>query len=428
MKRLLMVAYHFPPLAGSSGIQRSLRFAQQLPSHGWQPAVLSVNTRAYEQTGADLLAELPADLEVVRAFALDASRHLAIAGRYPGWLARPDRWLSWLLGAVPAGLAMIRRHRPAAIWSTYPIASAHLLGYSLSRLSGLPWVADFRDPMAHEGYPADARTWQSYLSVEKKVFSRASRAVFSTPGAAHLYRQRYPVQAERIRVIENGYDEEAFRRASDQSHGTALNPRSLTLLHSGIVYPQWRNPSGLFEALQRLLSAGAIRPETLRLRFRAPVHDRWLADLAERHGLGFMVEILPPLPYIEALTEMLAADALLALQSVDCNDQVPAKVYEYLRARKAILGLTDPQGDTAGLLRAAAMGPVCALEAPAEQIAEALLALLAELNNGASPVVNDRLVGAASREARTAALAGLLNEVTAAAGSPRSLNSNPSKP
>ncbi|MCU7375653.1 glycosyltransferase [Paucibacter sp. O1-1] len=428
MKRLLMIAYHFPPLAGSSGIQRSLRFAQQLPGHGWQPAVLSVNTRAYEQTGSDLLAELPADLEVVRAFALDASRHLAIAGRYPGWLARPDRWLSWLLGAVPAGLAMIRRHRPAAIWSTYPIASAHLLGYSLSRLSGLPWVADFRDPMAHEGYPADARTWQSYLSVEKKVFSRACRAVFATPGAARLYRQRYPVQAERIRVIENGYDEDAFRRASDQPHGAALNPGSLTLLHSGIVYPEWRNPSGLFEALQRLLSAGAIRPQTLRLRFRAPVHDRWLADLAERHGLGFMVEILPPLPYIDALTEMLAADALLALQSADCNDQVPAKVYEYLRARKAILGLADPQGDTAGILRTAAMGPICALEAPAEQIGEALLSLLASLNGGASPVADEHLVGTASREARTAALAGLLNEITVAAGSPSGLKSNLSKP
>lgn len=428
MKRLLMIAYHFPPLAGSSGIQRSLRFAQQLPSHGWQPAVLSVNSRAYEQTGSDLLAELPADLEVVRAFALDASRHLAIAGRYPGWLARPDRWLSWLLGAVPAGLAMIRRHRPAAIWSTYPIASAHLLGYNLARLSGLPWVADFRDPMAHDGYPADARTWQSFLRVEKKVFSRACRAVFSTPGAARLYRQRYPMQAEHIRVIENGYDEDAFQRASDLPHGAALNPGSLTLLHSGIVYPQWRNPTGLFEALQRLLSAGAIRPETLRLRFRAPVHDRWLADLAERHGLGFMVEILPPLSYIEALAEMLAADALLALQSADCNDQVPAKVYEYLRARKAILGLADPQGDTAGILRAAAMGPICALEAPAEQIAGALQALLADLDSGASPVVNNSMVEAASREARTAALAGLLNEMTATAGSPRSLTPNTSKP
>ena len=44
MKRVLMVAYHFPPLAGSSGIQRTLRFVQQLPSFGWQPLVLTAAT------------------------------------------------------------------------------------------------------------------------------------------------------------------------------------------------------------------------------------------------------------------------------------------------------------------------------------------------------------------------------------------------
>ena len=43
MKRVLMVAYHFPPLAGSSGIQRTLRFVQHLPALGWQPLVLNKN-------------------------------------------------------------------------------------------------------------------------------------------------------------------------------------------------------------------------------------------------------------------------------------------------------------------------------------------------------------------------------------------------
>jgi hypothetical protein len=32
--RILMIAFHFPPLAGSSVIQRTLRFAQHLPING----------------------------------------------------------------------------------------------------------------------------------------------------------------------------------------------------------------------------------------------------------------------------------------------------------------------------------------------------------------------------------------------------------
>ncbi|MBX3638145.1 MAG: glycosyltransferase, partial [Rubrivivax sp.] len=125
MKRLLMVAYHFPPLAGSSGIQRTLRFVQQLPRFGWQPMVLTTQARAYEKTSDDLLPEVPDGTLVCRAFALDTARHLSIGGRYPGRLARPDRWITWRFDAVRQGLRLIREHRPDAIWSTYPIATAH---------------------------------------------------------------------------------------------------------------------------------------------------------------------------------------------------------------------------------------------------------------------------------------------------------------
>ena len=104
MKRILMIAYHFPPLAGSSGIQRTLRFVQHLPSLGWQPMVLTAHTRAYEQTSQDLLADVPSNTLVRRAFALDTARHLHLAGRYLGWMARPDRWVSWKFDGVREGL------------------------------------------------------------------------------------------------------------------------------------------------------------------------------------------------------------------------------------------------------------------------------------------------------------------------------------
>ena len=104
LKRVLMVAYHFPPLAGSSGIQRTLRFLQHLPSLGWQALVLSASPLAYEKTSDDLLADVPAGTVVRRAFALDTARQLQVAGRYMGWMARPDRWMSWRFDGVRQGL------------------------------------------------------------------------------------------------------------------------------------------------------------------------------------------------------------------------------------------------------------------------------------------------------------------------------------
>jgi hypothetical protein len=217
LKRVLMVAYHFPPLAGSSGVQRTLRFVQHLPAFGWEPLVLTASERAYERTSPDLLAVVPPNTVVQRAFALDTARHLQIAGRYAAFMARPDRWVSWKFAAIREGLRMIKRFKPEAIWSTYPIATAHLIASELSKQSGLPWVADFRDPMAQEGYPADPLTHKAYVEIESDAAKHARFCVFTTPGAARIYQERFPAVADRMMVLENGYDEESFVAASARS-------------------------------------------------------------------------------------------------------------------------------------------------------------------------------------------------------------------
>src|SRR5690242_9573515 len=100
-KRILMVAYHYPPCVGSSGQQRTLCFSKDLLKLGWQPLILTAKEKAYALTGDDQLNDIPRDVPVTRAFALDTSRHLSIRGRYIRSLALPDSWMTWWLGAVP---------------------------------------------------------------------------------------------------------------------------------------------------------------------------------------------------------------------------------------------------------------------------------------------------------------------------------------
>ena len=411
MKRVLMIAYHFPPLAGSSGIQRTLRFAQHLPALGWEPLVLTADARAYERVSNDQLKDIRSGTVVERAFALDTARHLSLRGRYPEFLARPDRWISWWLGAVPKGLAMIRRFRPDCIWSTYPIATAHRIACTLQRLSRLPWIADFRDPMAQDGYPADRRTWRSFRWLEEMALRRAACGVFVTPGAARMYRERYPeLPPERIAVIENGYDEEAFDGLGD-SGPEPLVPGTKTLVHSGIVYPSERDPSHFFQALRRMLDQGLLRPGELRVRLRASAHDQLLQPMIERHSLQGIVELAPPLPYREALREMLRADGLLLLQASNCNEQIPAKFYEYLRCRRPILGLTDPRGDTAAALRQAGLDSIAPLDTPRDIVGE-LRRFLDGLHTGNARLPDAAAVSSVTRRRRTEALAHLLDRVT----------------
>ncbi|MDP2171363.1 MAG: glycosyltransferase [Rhodocyclaceae bacterium] len=403
-----MIAYHFPPLAGSSGIQRTLRFVQHLPSFGWEPLVLTVMPQAYERTSADLMGDVPAGTIVERAFALDTARHLAVNGRYAGWMARPDRWRSWQFAGVWQGMRMIERYRPDAIWSTYPIPTAHVISSALHRRSRLPWIADFRDPMAQAGYPADPLTWKSFKAIEMNAVSNASFSTFTTPSAAEDYRKRYPEARERIVVLENGYDEESFAAVSP-APTLALNPGAITLLHSGIVYPEERDPTQLFAALQRLVKSGQLRAGELKIRFRAPVHDNLLQTLAQQFGVAEFIEILPPLPYREALLEMLRADALLVMQAANCNAQIPAKIYEYLRAGRPIIGLTDPAGDTAGVLRDAGIDALAQIDS-ADEIAALLPGFIRAVKEGRALLADRNFVAKASRSGRTAALARLLSK------------------
>lgn len=415
MNRVLMVAYHYPPMRGSSGIQRTLKFSQYLPQHSWQPLVLSASPRAYANSGNDQMAEIPREAIVHRAFALDTSRHLSVRGRYVGWMALPDRWVSWCLGAIPAGLQMIRKYKPQVIWTTYPIASAKLIGLVLHKLTGLPWIADLRDPMTDVDYPADPLTRRFYRWIEEKTVRNCALAVCTTPGAIVTYTKRFPdIPVSRFALIENGYDEENFSTAAaSQKPAAPIAGRPFTLIHSGIIYPSERDPVPFFEALAELKAGGTVTAMRLRVVLRATAHDDFLVPLIEKYGIGDIVSLAPHIAYRDALAEMLGADGLLVLQATNCNHQIPAKLYEYLRARRPVLALTDTTGDTAAALRHAGIDTIGPLDDKAG-IQAALLRFLELAEAGHAPLASDEAVAANSRRARTAELARLLNAVTVA--------------
>lgn len=408
VKRALMIAYHYPPMRGSSGIQRTLKFSQYLPRWGWEPIVLSASRGAYQDTSEDQTGEIAEHVHVHRSLAFDAARHFALKGRYPGLLAQPDRWISWWLSAVPAGLRLIRRYRPQVLWSSYPIATAHLIALTLHKLTGIPWIADQRDPLTDIGYPLDLRTRRIHQWLERQTIDHSAALVCTTPSAVGAFQRRFPhADQERFSLIENGYDEENFLNA--QTLRNAAPSRQFRLLHSGLIYPSERDPRFLFAALQRLQSEGEISSERFRLVLRATGHDDYLRPLLDRYGIKALVELAPALPYAEALAEMLRADGLLVLQASNCNGQIPAKLYEYIRARRPILALTDPAGDTATMLRRAGIDTIGMLNSEPD-IASALSRFLRLCCEHKAPLPRDTTIALLSRESRTLELATLFDQ------------------
>lgn len=412
--RVLLTAFHFPPQAASSGIQRTLSFSRHLGSHGWDPMVLSANPRAYSVQNPSQLASVPPNLVVRRAFALDSKRHLGIKGRYPEALALPDRWVSWWFGGVAGGLSMIRKYKPQVLWSTFPIATSHLIALALHRISGLPWVADFRDPMLQSSYPVSRMQRAVYAWIERQTIERCTAAVFTTHSARDSYVARFPaLPASKFSVIENGYDEDGFGGAEPRP---VVPGTCLTLLHSGVLYDTGRDPSPFFAALAALRQDGKIGAASLRVILRAPGEMEAIAALIAKYEVGDIVRVEPPVPYREALAEMLAADGLIVFQGTPFNTQIPAKIYEYFRARKPVLGLVDTSGETARVLRAAGFDSIADMNSSAA-IAPVVERLLAQIRQGEAYVATEELIASSSRTHRARQLATILNQ--AAGGSRR---------
>src|SRR6266850_3320706 len=419
MTNVLMIAFHYPPFGEGSGVHRTVKFARYLRDFGWQPLILTTTPTAYAEVRQDRTDEIPSDVLVRRARAWDTARHLSVRGRYVRWMALPDRWITWWPTAVTARLSLVRKFRPSVIWSTYPIATAHLIGLTLHRMTGLPWIADFRDPMTDTDplsgveFPLDPSIRRANGWIEGLVVKHCLGAVVTTPGTLRLYADRYPeVPSSRWRLIENGYDEDDFVAAERAITDAPRTERRKLVVHSGALPPSIRNPSAFFEALSDLRRAGKISAGGLRVVLRGCGHEASYRRHVHDVGLDDIVAFEPGIPYRDALIEMLEADGLLVFQDANCNSQIPAKIYEYLRARRPIFALTDAGGDTAGVLRSEGIDMIVPLGAK-DQIAAWFLQFLNRLDTEsrtrlASPGSLERY----SRRAQTQELARLFDSVS----------------
>lgn len=417
---VLFVAYHYPPIAVSSGVHRTLAFTRYLSEWGWAVSVITADYKAYPKYDLRQLDSIPPNIKVTRAWAKDTARDLAIRGRYTQLMALPDRYQSWILGGLLSGLKEIRRSRPNVIVSTYPIASAHVIGFLLHKITGIPWVADFRDPMAQDDYPDNPLVRKSFLWIERKAVKHASKMVFVTEAAKDYYCTRYPaLNKGKAVVIPNGYDgvvfdevekELADAQVIEQKGADCEVSQPLVFLHSGVIYPSERDPQHLFQAIKSLKDNGIINCQIFKLILRASGHDDLFQGTLDRLGISDIVTFEPSIPYKDALREMYCVDGLLLLQADNCELQIPAKAYEYIRVGKPVLGLTTLSGETGKLLASHPLSRIAPLD-DAKAIYEALQKMVADFGNVSNN--SDIDVGVFSRESGAKALSELLKNISA---------------
>lgn len=411
MKRILMIAYHFPPIQGSSGVHRTVQFAKHLPDLGWQPIVVTVHPRAFPATGNDLPAEISKKCVVKHAFALDSARHLSIKGRYLGFTAIPDRWASWWPGGVWECLQAVRKYKPHAIWSTFPIATAHMIALTVHRLTGIPWIADFRDPMIQKGNPGNHLIRKAYQLLEKDIVKNASSCVVVTQSALREYVNRYPEKGPtHWQVIPNGYDESMFKPCDGlvNNDKNKLDKQRITMLHSGILYGEGRNPNAFLDAVKSYLNDNSV---DLKIVFRGCGIGKKtkIRESISDFGLSDRVFARSVVSYSDAIKEMIQSDILLVFQGAIYNRQIPAKIYEYIRAGRPILALIDKNGETAQFLKKWDGVYMANIES-SQSIKRALIKIINDVKSKKKLVRKKEDVTLLSRANGTKHLASLLNK------------------
>jgi len=365
MPTVLMIAYHYPPEGGSSGVLRTLKFSKYLPQHGWTPHVLTLWESLYPAKDEGLLGDVPPEAVVHRTFALNSARHLAIQGRHLALLTVPDRFISWLPFGVARGLRVIRQTGIRVLYSTSPPPTTHLIAVGLKALTGLPWVADFRDPWVEEGFyplPGTLR-YRVETILEQHVIRRADRVTVTTPYLQREFISRYPqLTPDTVQVIYNGYDEMDFQHV--QSPGRSAQ---FEILHAGLVTPEFRDPRPLLQAVTSLIADGSLPRHEVRITFLGGdtyVHSQDFGALVKQFGLEDAVSVCGRVSHREALQRQGQAAVLLLLQaSDDTRSLIPAKAFEYLRIGRPILALTLA-GATADLLQGMAY---CSVVSPTDQ-------------------------------------------------------------
>jgi glycosyltransferase involved in cell wall biosynthesis len=382
MKRLLVVANPFPPMT-SAGTNRVLRFLRHLPAQGWEATVLTAEAQGPD-TAPDFVRILRTPAIVPRQ-RLHGGRR---SSQVNAWLFVPDPYVLWAATALAAGRRLLAAEPFDAIFSSHPRASVHIAAAGLTRASGVPWMADYRDPR----FANDARPYATPLHaaatrrLEARVLRHAAALSAINQPILDAIVKRHPWLEGHSHVLPNGYD-----RAEAATTAT-LGP-GFWFVYTGRLYQREQQ-------LEAFLSALAALPKDVKALFVGDASR--VQPLAAKLGIGDRVRVERLVPHAVALGYQQAADALL-LMTGRRAESMSSKVFEYLHSGRPVFAITASHSAASKLL--AEVGGGVTVEHDAD-LREPLSRFIADVRAGEGPVAD---AGALARYD----MAGVTAELTA---------------
>ena len=367
MKRVLIITYYWPP-SGGSGVQRWVKFSKYLPSQGWQPVIYTPENPDMPSIDQSLYSDIPEEAEIIKRPITEIySIYRKISGNKGGGevnpinsqkktlkqklmlairgnLFIPDPRISWLRPSVRFLKKYLREHPVDVIVSTGPPHSMHLIAREVSKATGIPWVADFRDPWTRMFYfkHLALSDWarKKHEKLEKMVLDDASAVVAVSPLVQEEFKT---MTGNRIELVTNGYDPEDF--------GQVVEPDGhFNIVHTGL-FASDGNPETLWKVLSDLCREDARFVDQLRIRLVGK-NDTMILDSIHAAGLERNLVDLGYRDHTVAVREQMGSTMLILplRKEPEYRATLPGKLFEYLGSQRPVLGIGQTDGAMARIL------------------------------------------------------------------------------
>lgn len=224
------------------------------------------------------------------------------------------------------------------ILSSSPFPTSHVIAAELKKRCGLPWVADFRDPWTQNHcYPYGALRKYFETKLELNTLSHADAMIAAAPAYA---KKQQDFHKKHTFVIVNGFPPESLGGAL-----VGLADR-FTITYTGQIYIGKQDPEKLMGVIEKLISQGVIKPDTIEVRFYG-TRQNWLDDLIAKYNLRGVVKQYGVVSRFESWQKQKESHVLLLLNWEDPKEKgvYPSKMFEYLAAGRPVLATGGNQGD-----------------------------------------------------------------------------------
>ena len=429
-RKVLIITYYWPP-SGGAGVQRWLKFVKYLRDFGWEPIIYTPENPEYPANDNSLAKDIPEGIEILKtpiwepysfykklvgagknerinAGFLSEKKRPGFTERFSIWLRGnffiPDARKFWIKPSVKFLSEYLKNHKVDAIVSTGPPHSMHMIALGVKKKTGLPWLADFRDPWTNIDFYhelmlsrwADKKHHRQELSVlqqadEVVVISRSMKNDF-----LRLFKRDYS-------VITNGFD------TDDMLNAHVEPDKRFTISHIGTMV-KTRNPDALWQTLSSEAGANPQFAKDLEIKLVGSV-DYSVSESLEKAGLSKFVNRVNYLPHDEVVKVQQHSQVLLLLINDTPNAKVilPGKFFEYMASHRPILCIGPKDGDAAAVIAETNSGYLVEKD-NVDEMRQAIRLLYARYKTG-NTIIDSNETEKYSRKELTAAMAEKLNSI-----------------